>query len=1055
MNGAIRWMTQNHVAANLLMLAFVVGGLIIGLSVKQEVFPEVALDMIQVAVAYPGAGPEEVEDGILLKIEENLTGVDGIRQLKSLAVEGYGTVTAELMGGADPNVVLQDIKTEVDRIITFPEEAEKPVITKLLNRIEVVSLVVYGDLAERSLREQAETIREELLTLPGITQVDLSGVRPYEISIEVSEATLRRYRLTLEQIARRIRQASLDMPGGTIKTLGGEILVRTKERRYLGREYESIVVVNDTDGTEVRLGQIATVKDSFRETDEFARFDGQPAAMVKIFRVGEQKPTEISETVKAYVAQKSRRLPVSVKLALWNDTSEVFASRMSLLTKNAALGLSLVLLVLGLFLEVRLALWVMLGIPISFLGALFFLPAFDASINMISMFAFIMALGILVDDAIVVGENIFEHRQMGKPYLQAAIDGAIEVAPPVVFAILTSVAAFCPLLFISGTMGKFIKTIPVVVIILFLISLVESLFVLPAHLAMGSPRPRRGGFLGAIEGVRLGFGRKLRAFIEGPYLGFLKLVLTWRYVAVAVAISILLMCAGLVGGGILKFRFMPKVDGELILVDLVMLPGTPVAETQRVQQFIEEQGRMAIAEFDRQDAKNGTILRNTYSLIGSSIKGGGPGGVITTSGSNLSTTAVFLTPSEQREISASQVAGRWRTLVGELPGVDSLTFVTDLVQMGANIDIQLAHEDFAVLAPAADRLKAAIGNYPGVGDIASSYSRGKKELKFRLSSEARTLGITEEELGRQLRAAFYGAEAVRLQRGRNEVRVMVRYPEQDRSHLWNLESLRVRLANGGELPLARAATVEPGRGFDSINRTDRKRVINVTASVDDRQANAEEILAELKSTLLVDLAADYPGLSFNMEGEAKELKDVMDSMKRGYLLAMFGIFALLAIPFRSYSQPLLIMVAIPFGVVGAVLGHLLMGYSLSIMSVFGIVALSGVVVNDSLLLIDYVNTRRRAGDDLREALLQAGRRRFRPILLTSLTTFFGLTPMILETSMQAKFLIPMAISLGFGIMFATGITLLLIPALYMVLEDIRGLLGLNPEHANHGVDSLR
>lgn len=1055
MNGAIRWMTQNHVAANLLMLAFVVGGLIIGLSVKQEVFPEVALDKVQVAVAYPGAGPEEVEEGILLKIEENLTGVDGIRQLKALAVEGYGTVTAELMGGADANVVLQDIKTEVDRIITFPEEAEKPVITKLLNRSEVVSVVVYGDLAERSLREQAETMREDLLTLPGITQVDLSGVRPYEISIEVSEANLRRYRLTLEQIARRIRQASLDVPGGTIKTSGGEILVRTKERRYLGREYESIVVVNDTDGTEVRLGEIAQVRDTFRETDEFARFDGQPAAMVKVFRVGEQKPTEISKTVKDYVAQKRQRLPASVKLAVWNDTSEIFASRMSLLTKNAVLGLSLVLLVLGLFLEVRLALWVMLGIPISFLGALFFLPAFDASINMISMFAFIMALGILVDDAIVVGENVFEHRQMGKPYLRAAIDGAIEVASPVVFAILTSVAAFCPLLFISGTMGKFIKTIPVVVIILLLISLVESLFVLPAHLAMGSPRPMgKDGFLAAIERVRLGFGRKLRAFIDGPYHRLLKLVLTWRYVTVATAICTLLLCAGLVGGGILKFRFMPKVDGELILVDLVMLPGTPVAETQKVQQFIEDQGRGAIAEFDGKNDANSTILRNMYSLIGSSIKGGGPGGVTTTSGANLSTIAVFLTPSEEREISASQVAGRWRTLVGELPGVDSLTFTTDLVQMGANIDIQLAHEDFAVLSQAADRLKAAIGDYPGVGDIASSYSRGKKELKFRLSSEARTLGITEEELGRQLRAAFYGAEALRLQRGRNEVRVMVRYPEQDRRHLWNLESLRVRLANGGELPLARAATVEPGRGFDSINRTDRKRVINVTASVDDRQANAEEILAELKSTLLVDLAADYPGLSFNMEGEAKEFKDVMDSMKRGYLLAMFGIFALLAIPFRSYSQPLLIMVAIPFGVVGAALGHLIMGYSLSIMSVFGIVALSGVVVNDSLLLIDYVNTRRRAGDGLHEALLQAGRRRFRPILLTSLTTFFGLTPMILETSMQAKFLIPMAISLGFGILFATGITLLLIPALYMMLEDVRRLLGLRPEHANHGVESI-
>ncbi len=1050
MNGALRWMTQNHVAANLLMLTFVVGGLIIGLGVKQEVFPEVALDMVRVSVSYPGAGPEEVEDGILLKVEENLTGVDGIRQLKSMAVEGFGTVTAELMTGADPNVVLQDIKTEVDRIITFPEEAEKPVITKLLNRSEVVSVVVYGDLSERSLRELAENMREELLNLSGITQVDLSGVRPYEISVEIPEATLRRYRLTLEQVAQRIRQASLDMPGGTVKTSGGEILVRTKERRYTGREYESIVVIDNPDGTEVRLGDIAQVKDSFRETDEYARFDGQPAAMVKIFRVGDQKPTEISDTVKDYVEEKRRNLPASVKLAVWNDSSEIFASRMNLLIKNAVLGLSLVLLVLGLFLEVRLALWVMLGIPISFFGALFFLPVFDASINMISMFAFIMALGILVDDAIVVGENIFEQRQQGKKYLQAAMDGVIEVAPPVIFAILTSVAAFCPLLFISGTMGKFIKTIPVVVIILLLVSLIESLLVLPAHLAIGAPRPINHGLLAAIERVRLGFGNKLRAFIDGPYQRFLNLALSWRYLTVAVALSVLLLCAGLVGGGILKFRFMPKVEGDIILVDLVMLPGTPVAETERVQKFIEQQGRVAIREFDDRGAEEATILRNMFSLVGSSFKGGGPEGATTTSGANLSTIAVFLTPSEVRDITASQVAERWRELVGEIPGVDALTYTTDLVQMGANIDIQLAHEDFTALAAAADRLKGALGEYPGVGDIASSYSRGKKELKFRLSAEARTLGLTEEGLGRQLRAAFYGAEAVRLQRGRNELRVMVRYPEEDRRSLWNLETLRIRLPGGGELPLARAATMEPGRGFDSINRTDRKRVIDVTASVDDRQANAEEILAALKSGLLTELLADYPGLSFNMEGEAKEFGEVMESMKRGYMLALFGIFALLAIPFRSYSQPLLIMVAIPFGLVGAALGHLLMGYSLSIMSVFGIVALSGVVVNDSLLLIDYVNVRRRAGDDLRNALLTAGRRRFRPILLTSLTTFFGLAPMILETSMQAKFLIPMAISLGFGILFATGITLLLIPALYLVLEDVRRLLGLRPEHANHG-----
>ncbi|ABA87928.1 efflux pump, RND family, inner membrane protein [Syntrophotalea carbinolica DSM 2380] len=1049
MKQAIRWMTENHVAANLLMLVFVVGGLIIGLTVQQEVFPEVALDKVQVSVSYPGAGPEEIEDGILLKIEDNLTGVDGIRRLRSQALEGFGTVTAELRTGSDADVVLQDIKTEVDRIISFPEQAEKPIVTKLLNRRQVVSVMVYGELPERSLRELAEQVQNDLLLLPDITQVDLAGVRPYEISVEIPEANLRRYNLTLDQVAQRIRQASRDIPGGTIKTRGGEILVRTKERRYTGPEYEPITILTAADGTEVRLGDIATVRDTFRETDEELLFDGWPAAMVQVFRVGDQKPTDISETVRHYVQRKQQELPAAVRLAIWNDDSEIFQSRMNLLKKNACFGLLLVLIVLGLFLEVRLALWVMLGVPISFLGSLFFMPAVGASINMISMFAFIMALGILVDDAIVVGENVFEHRQRGKPYLKAAMDGAMEVSVPIIFAILTSVAAFSPLLFISGTMGKFIRAIPSVVILLFLVSLVESLFVLPAHLAIGQPRAVQGRILTAIEGVRKKFGHRLQRFIDGPYGRTLRLALHYRYATVASALAVLMLCLGLVGGGIIKFRFMPKVEGDIILVNLEMAPGTPVSRTREVAQTILAHGREAIAVFDRQLPEGETILRNMYSLVGSSLNTGGPEGESTTGGSHLSTIAVFLTPSEQRDIGAAQVATAWRERVGEVPGAESLVFTTDLVQLGANIDIQLAHESFDVLQQVSEQVKVLLAEYPGVEDIVSNYVRGKRELKIRLKPEARTLGITETDLGNQLRAAFYGAEALRLQRGRNEVRVMVRYPEADRQHLADLENLRVRTADGGEVPLMRAAEVAGGHGFSSINRTDRKRVINVSANVDSQRGNAEEIRRHLQQTALPALMAQYPGLSYDMEGEARELNEVKGSMGRGYVLALFGIFALLAIPFRSYSQPLLIMVAIPFGIVGAVFGHVLMGYNLSIMSVFGIVALSGVVVNDSLLLIDYVNVRRRKGDTLQAALLEAGRRRFRPILLTSLTTFFGLMPMILETSMQAKFLIPMAISLGFGIMFATGITLLLIPALYLVLEDIRRLLGLRPDHANH------
>jgi multidrug efflux pump subunit AcrB len=924
----------------------------------------------------------------------------------------------------------------------------------MLNRREVISVVVYGALAERSLREQAEQIRDELLLLPGITQVDLDSVRPYEISVELSENQLRRYGVTLEQIAARIRQASLDLPGGTIKTPGGEILIRTKERRYTGQEYAGIVILTTADGTEVRLGDMAVIRDGFEETDQFASFDGKPAAMVKVFRVGDQKPTQIAADVKAYVAQKQPQLPVSVHLDTLKDDSELFKSRKDLLVKNAMIGLVLVFIVLGLFLEIRLALWVMLGIPISFCGALLFMPAMDVSINMISLFAFIMALGIVVDDAIVVGENIYEQRQTGIPYLQAAMTGAIEVAQPVVFSVLTSVAAFLPLLFTSGIMGKFIMVIPAIVITILLVSLVECLFILPAHLAIGKPWGAPKGLLGGIDQGRRRFGTGLDKFIQSPYRKALELSLRYRYATVATAISILLVAGfGLVGGGIVKFRFMPEVDGDDIRVSLEMAPGTPVAQTAEIQDLIVKAGLKIAAELDVQHAQVGSVMRNIYAAVGSSILDRGPGGAISTAGGNLSSIVMYLTPSEHRSIVASEISDRWRREIGDIPGVETLTFTSNLMNLGANINIQLAHDEFAVLDLAADRLKTAISAYPGTKDITDNYTLGKRELKVHLKPEARTLGITEEELGRQLRSAFYGAEALRLQRGRNEVKVQVRYPEASRKRLWDLESMRIRVPAGGELPLTRAAEIVESRGFSSINRADRKRVISVEAYVNSQVANAEEILEELKKTVLPDLIADYPGLSYDLEGEDKNRRESMESMKTGFLMALLGIFALLAIPFRSYSQPLLIMAAIPFGIIGAVLGHFVMGFDLSILSIFGIVALAGVVVNDSLLLIDYVNRHRREGVPMFDALMAAGQRRFRPILLTSLTTFFGLMPMIMETSVQAQFLIPMAISLAFGIMFATGITLLLIPSLYLVLEDVRRLLGLRESHSeklDHG-----
>lgn len=1049
MNGPLKWMANNHVAANLLMAVFIFGGLIIGFTVKQEVFPEINLDRVQVRVVYPGAGPDEVEEGIILKIEEGISGLDGLKEIRSVAAEGYGVVTAVVQSGVNIDNFLRDVESEVGRITNFPQDAEQPVISKILNRSEVASLVVYGDVPERTLREQAEAMRDELLAMNDITQVELGGVRPYEISIEISETNLRRYDLTLEQVARSVRQASQDLPAGSLKTGAGEILLRTKERKYSGSQYGDIVILARPDGTEVRLRDIATVHDDFEETDEFARFNGLPAAMVSVFRVGDEKPTRISEVVYDYMLKKRETLPESLQLDVWNDTSELFESRLNLLLKNAGFGLVMVFLVLSLFLQIRLALWVMLGIPISFLGALLFMPTLDVSINMISLFAFIMALGIVVDDAIVVGENIFEHRQQGKPYLQAAMDGVREVGMPVCFAVFTTIAAFLPLVFVEGIMGKFIRVIPLVVISILSVSLIESLFILPAHLGLGRAAKNNNGSPGLLERVRRRVSSGLERFVQGPYRWLLNLNLEYRYASVAVAVFVLMVTVGIVKGGIIKFRFMPEVEGDLVRVEVKMPLGALVEDTKQAHDVMIRKAQEVVAAYDRERGATESSLRQLYSVVGGTMANGGPAGGGGSAGANLANIALLLQPSEERGYPASDITNRWRQAAGRIPGVESISFKSNLVQMGANIDVSLAHDDFSILVQAKDRLAKTLASYPGVGDIMDTYPEGKQEMKIRLKPAARTLGISEEDLGRQLRAAFYGAEALRLQRGRNEVKVMVRYPEDERRSLWNLESFRVRTLDGGGIPLRQAAEIVQGRGYSEINRTDRKRVINVSATVDGQVANAEDILTDLKQTVLADLMADYPGLTYSLEGEEKERLDSMASMAVGFMLAQLAIYALLAIPFRSYSQPFLIMAAIPFGIVGAVVGHLVMGFNLSILSVFGIVALSGVVVNDSLLLIDQINRNLRAGRPLRQAVLESGTRRFRPILLTSLTTFFGLAPMITETSVQAQFLIPMAISLGFGIMFATGITLLLVPTLYLVLEDVRCFLGMQPQHADH------
>jgi multidrug efflux pump subunit AcrB len=686
----------------------------------------------------------------------------------------------------------------------------------------------------------------------------------------------------------------------------------------------------------------------------------------------------------------------------------------------------------------------MLGLPISFLGAMIFMPAIGVSINMISLFAFILVLGIVVDDAIIVGESVFEHRKRGKTYLQAAVDGTLEVAGPVIFAILSTVAAFVPLMYVSGNMGKFIRAIPLIVIPVLAVSLIECLYILPAHLTLGRQKRDSERKRTAFVRGRERFNDWLDRFIKGKYSKALGFCLNNRPIAIAAAIAVLLISFGIVGGGIIKFRFMPKVESDVISASLEMPAGTMVAETGRALDYVVGKGMDTIREVDAEIGDGTSVMRNVFSMVGSRLSRRHSNGV-STSGSNMAAIIMYLTPGEERDITASEITRRWRKRLGDIPGVEALTFRTNMMDFGANIDVRLSHRDTELLDEAAEALKKTISKYPGTNNIEDSFSKGKRELTLRLRPEARTLGLTEAELAKQVRGAFHGVEALRLQRGRNEVKVIIRYPGEDRKTLANLENMYIRTQTGEGVPFSVAANIEESVGPTVIRRTDRKRVINVTADVNAKVANAEEINADLKEKTLTGLMVDYPGLGVQFEGEERQRTKSMNSMKRGFKMALFAIFVMLAIPFRSYSQPLVVMAAIPFGIVGGILGHLIMGYNLSMLSMFGIVALSGVVVNDSLLLIDHINRKREEGMELHDAVIASGQRRFRPIMLTSLTTFFGLAPMMLETSMQARFLIPMAISLAFGILFATVITLLLVPTLYTSLESAKLRLGFRPD----------
>jgi len=1022
--GPIAFMARNSIAANLLMIILIGGGIWGMFTIQKEVFPEFQLDVVEVSVVYPGAAPAEVEQGILQPVEEAIRGIQGIREIVSTASEGSGTVSIELVSGSNRMKVFQDIDQAVNRINTFPDDIERPEVQLQTNQREVIELGIYGDTDIWTLRKLAERLRDRLLSNPAITQVEIGNVPDYVTHVEIPRNQLRKYDMTLGQVADIIAQSSEDIPAGAVQTAAGEILLRMQERKQWAEEFGRIEVMPSTTGSSVLLADIAEIRDGFEETGFHGQFNGQSSVEVQVYRIGDQSPLEIAETVKKITEDESQTFPPGIQYRIDSNTADDYRERLSLLTENGLLAIVIVLIILGLFLEYKLAFWVMMGMTISFVGSMLFLPALGLSLNMISMFGFLIALGIVVDDAIVVGENVYQYREEGMNALEAAIAGAKEMGRPVTFSILTNVIAFIPLLFIPGSTGKYWWPLPVVVIVVLLISLFEALFILPAHLAHTS-----SGSIFQIGDMlhrwQQNIATKFRRFIDTKYRYALDKALKHRYITLSSALTLLLIIAAYSYSDHMGMVLMPEVAADEIEAGVSLPVGTTPDQAAKVANDITTSTRQMFDEYNLFEVAEG---------VKTNVRG-----------QNFIDVEIVLKPPSERDMSAQELMELWRDNIGDIEGVDQITFEAERGPGGyqQDISVDLSHNNIDVLEEASQQFLTRMESYDATRDLNDNYNRGKAQFSFKLLPEARRLGLTSSEVGQQVRDAFFGALAMRQLRGTNEIEVRVKLPLSERKDIFNLEDLVIRTPDGTEVPLMDVVEVQEGEAFTSINRRDGRRV--VTVGMDAQPANAvNRILSTIKETELPSLRDEYPGLTWTFEGSQAEVRESTQSLWGGFLLALGIIYALLAVAFKSYVQPLIVMGAIPFGLVGAVIGHIILGYDLSLVSFMGVIALSGVVLNDSLIMVDYAN-RKRKTTSAYDAIHEAGLRRFRPIILTTLTTFGGLTPIILESSKQAYQLIPMAISLGFGIVFATAIILVIVPCLYMILEDLLHIFNINSD----------
>lgn len=1063
MNNLIRWAVRNSPGMNTLMIALLVVGGFCLQSMRREEFPEFELERIVIAVPYPGASPQEVEEGICLKIEEAVRSIDGIKKQVSVAAEGTGSVILELESSVkDVQRVLNEVRSEIDRIPSFPELAEDPEVEQITMRKPAIRLAVIGPEsedpdAELKLREVAERVRDDLLQLSTVTQANLMGTRAYQIDVEISEAKLRAHGLSLSRVADIIRRENLELPGGLLKAESGNILLRGRNKRVTGDEIAKIPLFTREDGVVLTVADLGVVKDEFADTVSISRVDGKPGLVISIDKTSNEDLLDIAGAVRQFAAE--REMPAGYSLYPWKDASVAVQDRMDLLARNGLQGLVLVFLMLAVFLEFRLAFWVSMGIPVSILGACGILLYLDQTLNMLSMFAFMMALGIVVDDAIVTGENIYAHREQGKAFTQAAIDGTIEVFPSVLGSILTSVIAFVPLMFVTGIMGKFIAVLPVTIIAMLAISLFESTFILPGHLAHEDSTFYRvvHAALYPLKPVVWLFnwlnrhsGRLLDRFVESVYLRIVRFLFHYPAIVVSLALTVLILSFGVVKAGLIPFVIFPKLDKNDIRAQITYQDGTPASVTDAATRRLEQAIQQVAARY--QSTNGSSILKTMHRTVGSSESSNPADAMPQGAGSHIGSVTLELVDTGERTVRSDQLLSEWREAAGDFPGADSVIFDSpNMGPGGVPIEFKLLsrNEDIQDLEAAVEEAKARLAEYPGVYDVADDSTPGKVEFRVRIKERARAMGIPLFELADTVRSSYFGAEVMRLQRGRHEVKLMVRYPDSERRSLADFDRIRVRSADGTEYPINELAEIEVTRSASEINRVDQLRSITISSDLNEQieGANASDIVKDLQTSFVPELMKKYPGVRVRWEGQEAESKDSIMSLLIGLALAMIGMYILLTIQFTSYLQPLLIMMIIPFGCIGAIAGHFWLGLPVTMFSLFGLVALTGVVVNDSIVLIDFINQRMADGMPLQDAVIDAGRRRFRPVLLTSVTTVAGLTPILMETSLQAQFLIPMATSLSFGIMMSTVLVLILVPSFYCIL-DILFRIGPRPEQAS-------